>query len=70
MADVTASLVTARELAITTLATVMANPKPDYSLKGRSISWNAYQSLLMEQIKDLTVLIQEMSPFEIRTKNI
>ncbi len=42
-------------------------PKPDYNVNGRSFSWTAYQSMLMEQLKLINELLQMEQPFEFRT---
>lgn len=35
------------------LAEVTANPKPTYSEKGRSVSWDQHRASILEQIKSL-----------------
>ena len=47
-------LTTARDALTSELATESANPRPDYSVAGRSVSWSAYRGGLVAQIKDLT----------------
>lgn len=49
-----ADLTTARDNLASELATESANPRPDYSVAGRSISWSTYREGLISQIKDLT----------------
>lgn len=41
------------------------NIKPNYSIEGQSVDWIAYNKFLIEQIKELTLLIAGASPFEI-----
>lgn len=51
-----ASLITARDAAAVQLATILSapNPKPSYSVEGRSISWESYIVMLSGQVDSLT----------------
>ena len=52
-----ADLITSRDALTSTLATESANPRPDYSVAGRSLSWSSYRADLIAQIKELNQLI-------------
>ncbi len=41
-----------------TLASITANPKPTYTVDGRSFSWTQYQDFLLKGISKLTELIE------------
>ena len=54
------------------IADLLANPKPDYSIGGKSVSWGAYLGQLLQSQKDLFAQLQtanlvDNGPFEIRT---
>ena len=40
---------------------ITANPKPDYSVNGQSISWASYLSMLTEQITKLQQAQQSLA---------
>lgn len=40
------------------LASITANPKPDYSVDGKSVSWATYFRTLTEQLDAINKLIQ------------
>ena len=61
-------LTTIRDNLIAELTTESASPRPNYSIDGRSVSWNDYRISLLEQIKDLTEQINDLSPYIIRTR--
>jgi translation initiation factor 2 alpha subunit (eIF-2alpha) len=48
-----------RDNLVNQLATLTAAPKPTYSIAGRSVSWESYQKMLVEQIEKLEALIQK-----------
>jgi hypothetical protein len=50
-------LTTSRDNLASTLATESANPRPNYSVDGRSYSWDQYRSSLVQQIADLNQAI-------------
>jgi hypothetical protein len=50
------------------LAEITANPKPDYSIDGQSVSWTSYYATLTQRMKDLMEIAQILAgPFEYRT---
>lgn len=53
MATLVQNLITARDNLAAELATNSANPKPTYSVAGRSVSWSSYRSDLIDQIERL-----------------
>ena len=65
-----ADLTTTRDNLASALATESANPKPSYSVDGRSFAWNDYFRMQMQAIKDLTELINNLSPYIITTRQV
>jgi len=54
------------------IADLLANPKPDYSIGGKSVSWGAYLGQLLQSQKDLMDQLQianliDNGPFEVRS---
>lgn len=65
MATEAENLRTAYDQIIEKILEVTANPKPDYSVDGQSVSWSAYYSMLMRLRQDLReALLQAEGPFE------
>ena len=63
-----ADLTAVRDAKESTLAAEMLNPKPTYSVGGRSISWDSHRDSLIKQISDLnTLIIQRTGAVEIHT---
>ena len=63
-----ADLTTARDALAAELATESANPRPNYSVAGRSFSWSEYRSSLVAQIKDLNLqVINATGAVELKT---
>lgn len=52
-------LTTARDNVAAILAEISADPKPDYSVGGQSISWSAYFQMLTTQLEALNKAIQQ-----------
>ncbi len=50
-------LTTSRDALLTKLATESANPRPNYSVDGRSFTWDDYRSSLINQIEQLNKMI-------------
>ena len=65
--DVAAALQTALESMVMALATAAANPKPNYSVDGQSVSWGEYIRMLQEGIKTTTELLAYFDPVEERS---
>ena len=62
-------LITARENLASELATESANPRPNYSVGGRSIPWSAYRAELIDQLERLRAeIIKERGAVEIQTQ--
>ena len=71
MATVAESLQIAKNNFATELATISANPQPDYNLNGQNVSFAAYSKYLLEQIRDLSVQIaMESGNFEVVTEGV
>jgi hypothetical protein len=51
-------LTAARENVAAQLRNLTANPKPTYSLDGKSVSWESYFGMLTRQMEELNKLIQ------------
>lgn len=65
--DVAAQLRTALESMTTALVAAAANPKPNYSVDGQSVSWGEYLKMLQEGIKSTAELISYFDPVEERS---
>lgn len=62
------SLIQAQTNIATQLAAVTANPKPSYSIDGKTVSWTEYQAMLIQQLETLAEQIQTIGgPFEVRS---
>ena len=57
------------------ISDLVANPKPDYSIGGKSVSWGAYLGELLRSQKDLMDQLQLASildggPWEVRSRGV
>lgn len=56
----------AYESVCTKIASLYTDPKPDYSIDGRSYSWATFRKQLLEEQKMLLAAIQDaQGPFEV-----
>jgi len=63
------SITTARDNVATLLASITANPKPNYSVDGESYSWGDYVAMLSNQLEVLDKAVQRAGgPFEVRSQ--
>lgn len=63
------NLQTARSNIAANLAAITASPKPNYTIDGQTVSWQALFDSYVNQIKNLDVLIAgEGGPFEIASE--
>ena len=47
---------------------ITADPKPDYSINGQSVSWSAYLAMLTEQLEKLRAAqVALAGPYEVVT---
>lgn len=46
------------------LEELTASPKPNYSIDGQSVSWQAYFDALMNQLKNIDQQINASEPYE------
>lgn len=53
---------------ITALKTASANPKPNYSIDGQSVSWADYIKMLNDQITAVNLQINNETPYEYETR--
>jgi hypothetical protein len=66
MATIAENLATAKAGFARQLAEISANPKPSYTVDGRTYNWNEYLRFLMESMKSLDEAIQsEEGPIEV-----
>lgn len=70
MATEAENLATARANIAAKIASVSANPKPNYSVDGQTFSHADYFRMLTEQYRMLGQLQNEGAPFEIVTEAI
>lgn len=64
------SLIVIRDNYLVILESLSTSPKPSYSVNDRSVSWETYQKMLINSIRDLNEQINELEPYEIRTKYV
>ena len=60
---------TIRDNLIAELTAESANPRPDYSIDGRAVSWNDYRQSLLDQILELQKQINILAPYKISVRN-
>lgn len=69
MATRAQNLQTALDNIAARIAAITANPKPDYSVDGKSYSWSGYLSMLITQSKALEeALVRAGGPYEISNR--
>ena len=57
----------AQSLATEAAYQVANGPKPDYSIDGQSVSWEAWRSGMMKKLEELNDLIGAADPFELHS---
>jgi hypothetical protein len=71
MATYSENLVTIRDGITAKLAAMSANPKPNYSIDGESMSWQSLFDSLVSQLDKINAQIQMADGgFEVRTQGI
>lgn len=65
--DIAASLQTSLESLVTKYQDACANPKPNYTLDGKTVAWADYLTMLAEQIQASAALLSSFQPVEIRS---
>ena len=66
MATDAENLATIRTNILTQLATMTANPQPNYSIDGESVSWQSLYDSLSSQLEKVNTLMASIGgPFEI-----
>lgn len=65
--DYKAQVTTAIENLLTSLVTATANPKPNYSVEGQSVSFGEFIRMHVDALKTLFELMQYVDPYELRT---
>lgn len=68
MASYLDNLLTARDNVATNLAAITADPKPNYSVDGQSVSWQSLFDSYMAQLERLDAQINGADPFEVRSR--
>jgi hypothetical protein len=68
MPTVLENLQTAEANLATKIAEISANPKPNYSIDGQSVSHNDYLKMLIENLKQVKEAIAYTSPFVIKSQ--
>jgi hypothetical protein len=61
VATVAENLATAKANYAAKLAEISADPKPTYSVNGRSISWGEYHKMLLDMISSITDAEQKVA---------
>jgi hypothetical protein len=57
-------LTTTRDQVAANLAAITASPKPDYTIDGQTVSWQALFESYLEQLAALEARIAAADPFE------
>jgi hypothetical protein len=60
-------LASIKTLYLTALAEDAANPRPDYSIDGQSVSRESWRAGLFARVKDIDELAQAAEPYELRS---
>jgi hypothetical protein len=68
MASYLDNLLAARDNVAANLAAITADPKPNYSVDGQSVSWQTLFDSYMAQLEKLDVQINGADPFEVRSR--
>lgn len=69
MATAAENIQTAIDALAAKIATLYADPKPNYNIDGQSLDWNQYRDSLNKQMSDLLDLRMKIaSPFEVRSR--
>lgn len=68
MATVLENLQTSQSNLAKKIAEVTANPKPNYSVDGQSVSHADFLRMLMEELKAVTEAIAYLNPFVIKSQ--
>ena len=61
-------LVTTRDQVAANLAEITANPKPNYSIDGQSVSWQSLFDSYISQLEQLNRHLAAAEPFEVRSQ--
>jgi hypothetical protein len=59
-----------RQLALSQLADLRANPKPTYTIDGETVSWTAYLASLQAAVDWCDAKLVGLAPFEIQSQAI
>jgi hypothetical protein len=70
MASYLDNLLAARDNVAANLAAITADPKPNYSVDGQSVSWQGLFDGYMAQLEKLDALINGAEPFEVRSRGV
>ena len=46
------------------------NPKPDYQIDGQNVSRVAWRKSMLDSIRDINILINQLQPYAIITKQV
>ena len=52
-----ADITTSRDRLASVLATESLDPRPNYTVDGRTVSWDTYRNSLVQQIRDLNQMV-------------
>ena len=70
MATFLENLVAARDNIAANLAALTADPKPNYSIDGQSVSWQSLFDSYLSQLEKLDAQIAAADPFEIHSQGL
>jgi hypothetical protein len=64
------NLSTARDNIAANLAAMTADPKPNYTIDGQSVSWQSLFDSYLQQLEKLNAQIAAADPFEIHSQGL
>ena len=67
MATYAANLSTARDQIAANLVTITADPKPNYTIDGQTVSWQSLFDSYMSQLEKLNAALAASDPFELES---
>lgn len=66
--DLKTQLTTARETLVARLVEFAANPKPNYTIEGQTVSYGDYLKMLIDGVREISGLISVVAPYELRSR--
>ena len=61
-------LATIKSQILQILVDITESPKPTYMIDGQTVSWTAYQRMLLDQLAQINAALAAETPFEIHSR--